>query len=403
MRDIAKVAGRPDLHDVDTWSGAIRPRFRPTAKPTPSAIPRPATAQPVISLASSSPTFWTLPPLYEQASRDQRVVAIESRKLGLNSLMAYTAKSSRFLPSASSETSHRGVRPRPVHVSPEGLRYLTATLVRLPPDFAGFPPMAAGRTLSGITVPTISASDIPRAWARAVTSSMKLRFSPSVFSSIRTVARWTTSRRATTPRPSRDFRSLSRSTRKRSASTATCLTASLTGDAFLPGEAFLAGAVFFACLAGVRAMETPDAGNRDIRKFCGMREGEPCCMCGRPLGCKRKNEKPAGWVDCDHVFGLSTRCHDRWPRWGPRSSAKHGCGFASRCNKRVLWIVGSTDRHLIQLFHPGINARFRRHRLLPVGRDARHRDPCQSGHLVVQSRPKPRGGSPPVMPQPPRW
>src|SRR5271165_471766 len=61
-----------------------------------------------------------------------------------------------------------------------------------------------------------------------------------------------------------------------SASTTTCLTASLTGDAFLPGEAFLAGAVFFARLAGVRAMETPDAGNRDIRKFCGMREGEPC-------------------------------------------------------------------------------------------------------------------------------
>src|SRR5271157_740631 len=54
--------------------------------------------------------------------------------------------------------------------------------------------------------------------------------------------------------------------------------ASLTGDAFLPGEAFLAGAVFFARVAGVRAMETPDAGNQDIRKFCGMREGEPCCI-----------------------------------------------------------------------------------------------------------------------------
>src|SRR5208283_2564125 len=89
-------------------------------------------------------------------------------------------------------------------------------------------------------------------------------------------------------------------------------------------------------------------------------------------------------------WDLSTRCHDRWPRWSPRSSPKHGCGFASRCNTRVLWIVGSTDRHLIQLFHPGINARFRRHRLLPGGRYARHRDPCQSGHLVVQSRPKPR-------------
>jgi len=41
----------------------------------------------------------------------------------------------------------------------------------------------------------------------------------------------------------------------------------------LPGEALLAGAVFFARLAEVRAMETPDAGNRDIRKFYGMREG----------------------------------------------------------------------------------------------------------------------------------
>jgi hypothetical protein len=29
----------------------------------------------------------------------------------------------------------------------------------------------------------------------------------------------------------------------------------------------------------------------------------------------------------------------------------------SLCTKRVLWIVGSTDRHLPQLFHPGINAR----------------------------------------------
>jgi len=44
------------------------------------------------------------------------------------------------------------------------------------------------------------------------------------------------------------------------------------------------------------------------------------CMCGRPLGCKRKDEKSDGRVDRDHVSGLSTRRHDRWPRWGPRSS-----------------------------------------------------------------------------------
>jgi len=35
-------------------------------------------------------------------------------------------------------------------------------------------------------------------------------------------------------------------------------------------------------------------------------------------------------------------------------------GFESRCTKRVLWILGSTDRHLIQLFHPGIDAWFQR-------------------------------------------
>jgi hypothetical protein len=85
-----------------------------------------------------------------------------------------------------------------------------------------------------------------------------------------------------------------------------------------------------------------------------------CCMCGRPLGCKRKNEKSDGWIDCDHVSGLLSRRHDRWPRWGPRSSPKHGCGFESRCNKWVFWILGSTDRHLVRLFHPGVNARFRR-------------------------------------------
>jgi hypothetical protein len=27
-------------------------------------------------------------------------------------------------------------------------------------------------------------------------------------------------------------------------------------------------------------------------------------MCGRPLGCKRKNENSDGRVDCDHVSGL---------------------------------------------------------------------------------------------------
>ena len=105
---------------------------------------------------------------------------------------------------------------------------------------------------------------------------------------------------------------------------------------------------------------------------------------------------------------FSTRHHDRWPRWYPRSKPKHSRGFESRCTKRVLWIVGSTeradrllqhrsasrpDRHLIQLFHPGIDAWLGGHQLMLARRPMRPRDPCRLGHLDVQSRPKPRGGS----------
>src|SRR5277367_4797770 len=45
-------------------------------------------------------------------------------------------------------------------------------------------------------------------------------------------------------------------------------------------------------------------------------------MCGRPLGFKSKPENPDGWVDCDHVFGLSTRHHDRWPMCGRPGKVK---------------------------------------------------------------------------------
>jgi hypothetical protein len=77
-----------------------------------------------------------------------------------------------------------------------------------------------------------------------------------------------------------------------------------------------------------------------------------------PLDAREKVRSLTGGSIAIMCPALSTRRHDRWPRWGPRSSPKHGRDFASRCNKRVLWIVGSTDRHLIQLFHLGTNARF---------------------------------------------
>jgi hypothetical protein len=61
-------------------------------------------------------------------------------------------------------------------------------------------------------------------------------------------------------------------------------------------------------------------------------------------------------VDCDHVFGLSTRHNDRWPRWGSRSGPKQSNDFESHWFQRVLRILGSTDRHLCQLLHLGIHA-----------------------------------------------
>src|SRR5271166_1743575 len=71
MRDIAKVAGRPDLHDVDTRSGAIRLGFGNCK----THLIR---------------HFLDTPAALRKSESDQRVVAIESRKLGLNGLMAYT-------------------------------------------------------------------------------------------------------------------------------------------------------------------------------------------------------------------------------------------------------------------------------------------------------------------------
>ena len=116
-------------------------------------------------------------------------------------------------------------------------------------------------------------------------------------------------------------------------------------------------------------------------------------MCGRPLGCKSFEENSDGRVECEHVSGLLTRHHVRWPRWGPRSSPKQFCGFESRHANRVLWIIGSTDRHLIQLLLPGNNARSGWRPASAGPGHARHGDPYRMGHPTAQSRPKPRGGS----------
>src|SRR5271166_3924081 len=79
MRDIAKVAGRPDLHDVDTRSGAISLRFDHPQNPPHPRSPRPATAQPVISLASSSPHFLDTP-LIDKGT-DQELLASKTQPI----------------------------------------------------------------------------------------------------------------------------------------------------------------------------------------------------------------------------------------------------------------------------------------------------------------------------------
>jgi len=61
-------------------------------------------------------------------------------------------------------------------------------------------------------------------------------------------------------------------------------------------------------------------------------------------------------VECVHVSGLLTRYMTAGPDGIrdpiPNSTAASG----SRDSYRVLWTVGSTDRHLVALFHPGTNA-----------------------------------------------
>jgi hypothetical protein len=78
-------------------------------------------------------------------------------------------------------------------------------------------------------------------------------------------------------------------------------------------------------------------------------------MCGRPRGFKNFEENFDGStaIMCP---ALSTRRHGRWPRWRSRSGPQQSSGLKSHWFQRALRIVGSTDRHLSEIFHPGIHA-----------------------------------------------
>src|SRR5208283_2659679 len=61
MRYVAKVAGRPDLHDVDTRSGAISLRFDQPQNPPHLRSPGRQWPNRSYRLRPHPPTFWTLP------------------------------------------------------------------------------------------------------------------------------------------------------------------------------------------------------------------------------------------------------------------------------------------------------------------------------------------------------
>jgi hypothetical protein len=79
-------------------------------------------------------------------------------------------------------------------------------------------------------------------------------------------------------------------------------------------------------------------------------------MCGRPLGFKSVSDNFDERIDCDHVFGLLTRRHDRWPRWSSRSGPKQSSGF-----REPLVPTGCPDRRFDRSSsHSALSPRHRR-------------------------------------------
>jgi hypothetical protein len=116
-------------------------------------------------------------------------------------------------------------------------------------------------------------------------------------------------------------------------------------------------------------------------------------MCGRPLGCKSFVENFDGRIDCEHVSGLSTRHHVRWPRWDPRSSPKQFCGFESLHANRVLWISVRPIVISISSFIPASTRAYGDDQQMPTPVTRVIATHAVMGHPAAQSRPKPLGAS----------
>jgi len=76
-----------------------------------------------------------------------------------------------------------------------------------------------------------------------------------------------------------------------------------------------------------------------------------------PLGSRASTRKLTSGSTAVMCPAYVTRCHDRWPRWVPRSSPKQHVDLEGRRYYRVLWILGSSDRHLDELSHPAATRR----------------------------------------------
>jgi hypothetical protein len=111
------------------------------------------------------------------------------------------------------------------------------------------------------------------------------------------------------------------------------------------------------------------------------------CVDG-PLNARVLCENVLIWCESGRVSGLLARHRGRWPRWVPRSTPKRACDLEGRHPTRVLWIVGSTDQHLLvsaltPLARRAGSGCYRRGS--PIAFPACQHGPHNAGHLVGQS------------------
>jgi hypothetical protein len=70
-------------------------------------------------------------------------------------------------------------------------------------------------------------------------------------------------------------------------------------------------------------------------------------VCGWPIRCNGSERRNLIRCESGRVSGLFDAAIYRWPRWVPRSTPKRIGDLVGRQATRVLWLIGSTDQHLV--------------------------------------------------------